>query len=160
LVRLWFSLCIGVVCLFASPAKAVLNADLLNQSKTVTGAQWIGLHLRLLGLELTYPAYRVHLVIDEEREAIKFDFWISSPLSRHLYDAGRRETQRVLSYHAGGIRDQLQEMLDQHFPDVAGDFDAEVDLIGTFYSPAEQVQAPPVPWANWEKNELSWASEE
>ena len=115
LLRLWHVLCIGALCLAATPAPAVISADLLSQSRTVTGAQWLDLHLRLLGLELTYPAYRVHLVIDEQRQAIRFDFWISSPLARHLNEAGRRETQRVLSYHAGGIRDQLQELPDQYF---------------------------------------------
>ncbi|MBT3342965.1 MAG: hypothetical protein HN712_17950 [Gemmatimonadetes bacterium] len=147
---------LGFASAFATPAAAVLRSDVLSRPRTVTGSRWLDLHLRLLGLELTYPAYRVHLGLDETGEMIRFDFWISAPLARHLEDAGRNETRRVLSHHAAGIRDQLQEMLEKHFVDLAGDFDSEVDLVGSFFAPGEDIQAPPRQIAGWEKNTFTW----
>ena len=135
------------------PATALLRPEVLSRPRTVTGARWLDLHLRLLGLELTYPAYRVHLGLDEAGEMIRFDFWISAPLARHLEDAGRSETKRVLTHHAAGIRDQLQE---KHFVDLAGDFDTETDLVGNFYVPSEDIQAPPRQIAGWEQNAFTW----
>ncbi len=135
---------------------AELRSETLSRPRTIIGSQWLDLHLRLLGLELTYPAYRVHIGLSEQKTQIVFDFWISAPLARHLEDAGRSETKRVLSYHAAGIRDQLRDMLDQHFADLAAQFDAETDLTGTFYTPASDVKAPPVELAQWAENEFSW----
>ncbi len=147
---------VSVVLATSMPAAAVLRSDILSRPRTITGAHWLDLHLRLLGQELTYPAYRIHLGLDEGGEKIRFDFWISSPLARHLQDAGAQETKRVLSHHASGIRDQLQEMLEKHFPDLAGDFDGRADLVGTFFVPAEQVKEPPRTLASWEDNSFVW----
>ncbi len=158
-LRDWTLLSIGCVGLLVAPVAGELDADLLAESHAVSRAQWLDLHLRLLGLELTYPAYRIHLALDEKQEQIVFDFWISSPLARHLDESGRSERGRVLSYHAAGIRDQLQQMLTQHFPVVAEKFAVETDLVGTFYAPAQDVQAPPVPWAKWQTDKLIWSKE-
>lgn len=151
------SLCLVLCSLACVPAGAELRADVLNRPRTVTGTQWLDLHLRLLGLELTYPAYRVRLGLDDEEDVIQFEFWISAPLARHLEDAGTTETKRVLSYHAGGIRDQVQQMLTKHFADLAGPFDGERDLVGVFYVPAEDVKAPPRILAEWAQNSFRWS---
>jgi len=44
--------------------------------------------------------------------------WISKPMAKHLQESGRPETERVLAYHAEGIRNRVEELLEAEIPEL------------------------------------------
>ena len=91
----------GLVLLAAVPTVAELPAQDLALPRQVTEGSWLNLRLQVLGLSLSYPAYRIDLNLNENN-VIAFNFWISAPLALHLEEGGTGEMERVLAYHAAG----------------------------------------------------------
>ena len=98
-----------------------VQSDIYSQDLTITRSiaekDWLNLKLELLGLRLSYPAYRIFINLNEEN-AVSFEFFLSSSLAQHLEDAGRGEAERVLSYHAEGILNQVIALLREDFPEL------------------------------------------
>ena len=132
----------------------ILNAD-LNAIRSVSEADWLQLKLELLGLRLSYPAYRIHLRLNEDN-VIFFNFWISVPLAEHLEESGRGETERVLSYHAEGISSQVSTLVRQDFPEMWPNFELRSDLSGVFLVPGEEFDELPEEIAVWQRDDLRW----
>ena len=141
--------------LCARPGAAALGDAELDQPRTVTEREWLGLRLQVLGLQLSYPAYRVRLELTEGNE-VQFVLWISSPLAEHLQESGRRETRRLLTYHAEGIRTRVEDLLEADFPSLWKAYDEGSDFVGEYMAPGEEVDAPPRRWARWQKGALRW----
>ena len=145
----------GVVFLFPAKGPAELRSEDLTIIRSVTERDWLNLKLELLGLRLSYPAYRVSLYLNPSN-VIAFDFFLSAPLAQHLEDSGRGETERVLSYHAEGILNQVMTMLREEFPELWPGFDSRRDFSGVFLKPGEEFDALPQEVAFWRRDRLKW----
>ena len=141
--------------LCAQPGAAALGDAELDQPRTVTQREWLSLRLQVLGLRLSYPAYRVRLELTEGNK-VQFSLWISAPMAEHLQESGRRETKRLLTYHAEGIRTRVEELLEADFPTLWKAYDERADFIGEYMAPGEEVEAPPQRWARWQKGAFRW----
>ena len=151
LVGLGLLLCLGA----ARPAPAELPGAVLEAPRIVTTEDWLQLRLQVLGLGLSYPAYRVALHLDDG--GVRFEFWISTPMAQHLEEAGREESERILTYHARGIQRRVGDLLQREFADLAATYDGKADLMGEFLVPGEELDAPPQRWALWRDGDLAWS---
>ena len=106
--RLWLWIVLAGA-LVAAPAGAAIEAADLNLTRSVSQGDWLRLRLEMLGLNLSYPAYRIHLEL--KPEGVFFTFSASSGMAQHLEEAGRGEAERVLAYHARGIRQQVSQLI-------------------------------------------------
>ena len=154
--------CLTAVCTLAvagvllpTSGSTELRSEDLTIIRSVTEREWLNLKLELLGLRLSYPAYRVSLYLNPSN-VISFDFFLSAPLAQHLEDSGRGETERVLSYHAEGILNQVMTMLREEFPELWPGFDSRRDFSGIFLKPGEELDALPQEVASWRKDRLNW----
>ena len=152
--------CITVVLLsvltVAPPICAELNWGDLNTTRTVTDADWFKLQLAVLGLKLSYPAYRIDLALTEG-VAIEFTFLASSGMAKHLTEeVGKAEAEEVISYHARGIADQLEELIRDDFPVLWAGFDTRTDIRGRFIGPGENWDDPPREIGTWLESKFSW----
>ena len=145
----------GIVFFSPEPGSTELRSEDLTVIRSVTERDWLNLKLELLGLRLSYPAYRVSLYLNPSN-VIAFDFFLSAPLAQHLEDSGRGETERVLSYHAEGILNQVMTMLREEFPELWPGFDSRGDFTGVFLKPGDEFDALPQEVAFWRKDRLKW----
>lgn len=139
--------------LAALPAGAEIERADLNLTRTITQGDWLRLRLEMLGLNLSYPAYRIHLEL--KSEGVFFTFSASSGMVQQLEEAGRGETERVLAYHARGIRQQVSQLIQDEFPELWPRFSAEEDLGGQFMAPGEEWEDPPRQLAEWRRDRLT-----
>ena len=150
---------IGVVTtLFAvliGPLTAEIHDTDLTFTRSVTEGDWLRLKLAVLGLRLSYPAYRIDLDLNNDN-VIAFSFWLSAPWALHLEEAGRGEMERVLAYHAGGIRDQVMVLLRDEFPQLWPAFDVREDFGGVFLAPGQEFDSLPRDVAYWREDRLYW----
>ena len=145
----------GLVFFSPEPGLTELRSEDLTVIRSVTERDWLNLKLELLGLRLSYPAYRVSLYLNPSN-VIAFDFFLSAPLAQHLEDSGRGETERVLSYHAEGILNQVMTMLREEFSELWPGFDSRGDFTGVFLKPGDEFDALPEEVAFWRKDRLKW----
>ena len=137
-------------------ARAELDWENLSRTREVSEAEWLQLQLSVLGLKLSYPAYRIELELTED-SAIEFTFIASSGMAKHLTeDLGKSEADEVISYHAQGISDQVETLIRDEFPDLSSGFDADEDIRGQFLGPGEKWNDPPREIGTWLENEFSW----
>ncbi|MSR81551.1 MAG: hypothetical protein EXS58_01290 [Candidatus Latescibacteria bacterium] len=137
----------------ALPATAEIERADLNLSRTVTQGDWLRLRLEMLGLNLSYPAYRIHLEL--KPEGVYFTFSASSGMVQHLDEAGRGETERVLAYHARGMRQQVSQLIQDEFPELWPRFNAEDDFRGQFMAPGEEWEDPPRQLGEWNRDRFT-----
>lgn len=147
---------LALVLLSPLEGKAELDWATLNSTHEVTEAEWLQLQLSVLGLKLSYPAYRIDLELTGD-SAIEFTFVASSGMAKHLTEElGKREAEEVISYHAQGISDQVETLIRDQFPDLWSGFDASEDVRGEFLGPGEEWDDPPRAIGTWLENEFSW----
>ena len=140
----------------AIPAQATISSSDLNTIRSVSEGDWLRLKLEVLGLRLSYPAYRIELSLDE-RNRVAFTFWIGVAMGNHLEEVGRGEAERILSYHARGIARQVEELVRDQFTEMWPTYGPEEDFIGLFMAPGDQWDSPPVEIAKWNADRLFWA---
>ena len=153
------AICLLLALVLLSPlgVRAELFWSTLNNTREVTEAEWLQLQLSVLGLKLSYPAYRIDLKLTED-SAIEFTFIASSGMAKHLTEElGKGEADEVISYHAQGISDQVEALIRDEFPDLWSDFDAIEDVRGQFLGPGEQWNDPPREIGTWLEKKFSWA---
>ena len=147
---------LALVLLSPLGSRAELDWATLNSTHEVTEAEWLQLQLSVLGLKLSYPAYRIDLELTGD-SAIEFTFVASSGMAKHLTEElGKREAEEVISYHAQGISDQVETLIRDQFPDLWSGFDASEDVRGEFLGPGEEWDDPPRAIGTWLENEFSW----
>ncbi len=136
--------------------RAELDWATLNATREVTEAKWLQLQLSVLGLKLSYPAYRISLQLTED-SAIEFTFVASSGMAEHLTEElDKRDADEVISYHAQGIRDQVETLIRDEFPNLWASFDPRQDFRGQFLGPGEKWNDPPREIGTWLENKFSW----
>ncbi|MFC1525273.1 hypothetical protein ACFL6X_00505 [Candidatus Latescibacterota bacterium] len=152
--------CLVLLSLWLSvPGYGEIAAADLNTIRTVSEGDWLRQRMEVLGLRLSYPAYRVDIGLvdaDQAQVGISFMFWLSAPMSQHLQDAGRGETEKVLTYHARGIANQIGQLLQEEFPELWLRYDPEEDVGGLFLTPGDGLDAPPRDLASWQGGRLKW----
>ena len=147
---------LALVLLSPLEGRAELDWATLNSTHEVTEAEWLQLQLSVLGLKLSYPAYRIDLELTGD-SAIEFTFVASSGMAKHLTEElGKREAEEVISYHAQGISDQVETLIRDQFPDLWSGFDASEDVRGEFLGPGKEWNDPPRAIGTWLENEFSW----
>ena len=148
----------GVVTLFAwacMGAAEIRHAD-LEVARSLSERDWLQLKLEVLGQRLTFPAYRIQLRLDPDRR-IAFEFLASSGLAEHLRKDGQsKDARAILTYHANGIRQQVEELLKAEFPTLWARFDAQHDFRGEFLGPGTAWDSPPTALGTWRDNKLEW----
>ena len=152
------AVCSLLALAFLNPleVRAELDWATLNSTREVTEAEWLQLQLSVLGLKLSYPAYRIDLKLTED-SAIEFTFIASSGMAKHLTEElGKSEADEVISYHAQGISDQVEALIRNEFPDLWSGFDASEDVRGQFLGPGEKWNDPPREIGTWLENQFSW----
>ncbi|MBT4497311.1 MAG: hypothetical protein HOC74_06295 [Gemmatimonadetes bacterium] len=128
----------------------------LRSTRLVQERDWLGLKLEVLGLRLSFPAYRIHLELGSDN-AIAFTFLASSGLAEHLTEKVERpEAEKIANYHAAGIREQVENLLENEFPDLWASYDPQVDIRGDFLGPGAEWDDPPVTLGNWSGGKFSW----
>ena len=144
------------ILLSSTGARAELNWGDLNSTRTVTEADWLRVNLSLMGLKLSYPAYRISLDLTDDG-VIEFVFVASSGMAGHLTEEiGKSEAEEVIAYHARGISEQIEELIRDEFPSLWSDFDARVDVRGRFLGPGADWDDPPREIGNWLEKKFSW----
>ena len=147
---------LALVLLSPLGVRAELDWATLNSTREVSEAEWLQLQLSVLGLKLSYPAYRIDLKLTED-SAIEFTFIASSGMAKHLTEElGKSEADEVISYHAQGISDQVEALIRDEFPDLWSGFDASEDVRGQFLGPGEEWNDPPREIGSWLENKFSW----
>ena len=147
---------LALVLLSPLGVRAELHWSTLNSTREVTEVEWLQLQLSVLGLKLSYPAYRIDLKLTED-SAIEFTFVASSGMAKHLTEElGKSEADDVISYHAQGISDQVEALIHDEFPDLWSSFDANEDVRGQFLAPGEKWNDPPREIGTWLENKFSW----
>ena len=152
------AICLLLALVLLSPlgVRAELDWATLNSTREITEAEWLQLQLAVLGLKLSYPAYRIDLKLTED-SAIEFTFIASSGMAKHLTEElGKSEADEVISYHAQGISDQVEALIRDEFPDLWSSFDASEDVRGQFLGPGEEWNDPPREIGTWLENKFSW----
>ena len=142
------------LCLIGPLTAAIHRTD-LTVTRSVSEGDWLRLKLAALGLRLSYPAYRIDLDLNEDN-VIAFNFWLSAPLALHLEERGRGEMERVFTYHAGGIRDQVMVLLRDDFPLLWPGFDVLRDFGGVFLAPGGEFDSLPRGVGDWRGDRLYW----
>ena len=147
---------LALILLSPLGVRAELDWATLNSTREVTEAEWLQLQLSVLGLKLSYPAYRINLKLTED-SAIEFTFIASSGMAKHLTEElGKGEADEVISYHAQGISDQVEALIRDEFPDLWSGFDPSEDVRGQFLGPGEKWNDPPREIGTWLENKFSW----
>ena len=137
------------ILLSSTGARAELNWGDLNSTRTVTEADWLRVNLSLMGLKLSYPAYRISLDLTDDGGS-EFVFVASSGMAGHLTEEiGKSEAEEVIAYHARGISEQIEELIRDEFPSLWSDFDARVDIRGRFLGPGADWDDPPREIGSW-----------
>lgn len=153
---IWGCWLIAMGLLIAAPVGANLRWDDLQATRLVKEQDWLELRLEVLGLRLSYPAYRIQLELDGGN-TISFTFMASSGLAEHLTEkGGRAEAEEMMGYHAQGIRDQVEKLLKEEFPKLWSTYDSQEDFHGTFLGPGEEWDDPPRPIGSWKTEQLLW----
>jgi len=148
---------LGAFVLFAAaPTPAELPAQDLALPRQVTEGSWLNLRLQVLGLSLSYPAYRVSVALTDS-DRVGFEFWMSTGMARHLSEEGRDETERILAYHAEGIENRVADLLREEFPALWPSYDSRLDFVGEFMTAGTDLDAPPQRWARWREEALEWS---
>jgi len=130
-------------------AGAELRWEDLRSTRLVQERDW-------LGLRLSFPAYRIHLELGSDN-TIVFTFLASSGLAEHLTEkVERSEAEKIANYHAAGIREQVEILLENEFPDLWASYDPQVDIRGDFLGPGEEWDDPPATLGNWSGGKFSW----
>ncbi len=147
----------GIMIFFlVEPVEAKIESGDLDLQRPVLEGEWLSLKLGILGLRLSYPAYRINLELDH-KNTIVFTFLSSSGLSDHLVKVGPVEAEQMLKYHAEGIRHQVEQLVKNDFPNLWTGFNQENDLIGEFLVPAEDLDTGPRQLAYWKNDRLYWS---
>ncbi len=147
---------LALVLLSPLGVRAELDWTTLNSTREVTEAEWLQLQLSVLGLKLSYPAYRIDLKLTED-SAIEFTFVASSGMAKHLTEElDKSEADEVISYHAQGISDQVETLIRDEFPNLWSSFDPRQDFRGQFLGPGEKWNDPPREIGTWLENKFSW----
>ena len=143
--------------LFVPPGalRAEIRSADLSASHPVTRADWLRLKLQVLGLRLSFPAYRIDLELTEEN-TIAFDFMLSGGLAEHLSDVGSADAREILTYHGEGIADRVSELIRVDFQVLWPGFELEDDLAGRFVVPGEDAGDSPRVLATWRDGKLRW----
>jgi hypothetical protein len=153
------SLGMYLLALLISPggeARAELRWEDLRSTRLVQERDWLGLKLEVLGLRLSFPAYRIHLELSSDN-VIAFTFLASSGLAEHLTEkVERSEAEKIANYHAAGIREQVETLLEKEFPDLWASYDPQVDIRGDFLGPGAEWDDPPVTLGSWSEGKFSW----
>ena len=143
--------------IYIRPVQGEMRWVDLQGQRTVLEAEWLRLHLEVLALRLSYPAYRVSLEIDDV-PSVKFTFVASGGMAKHLTeDIERQVAEEVMSYHAQGIRDQVEKLIKENFPNVWDRLDMQVDLHGSFMGPGGDWSDPPKRIGEWRQGVFTWA---
>lgn len=141
----------------SGPAEGELRWSDLQAERTIVEADWLQLQLEVLALRLSYPAYRVSIELDEA-PVVKFTFVASGGMAKHLTEEVERDAaEEVMSYHARGIRDQLEDLLKKDFPSLWDRFDGETDLTGIFMGPGGDWSDPPKLIGEWQQGNFIWS---
>lgn len=152
----WLTLLLTSSLLIAATGHAEFRGKDLNAKRLIREGDWLRLKLEVVGLRLSFPAYRIHLELDEEN-LIAFTFLASGGLAEHLTEKAEKETaEKMMSYHAVGIRDQIEQLLKDEFPDLWAGFDVKEDFKGTFMGPGEEWDDPPRTLGFWQEDQFSW----
>ena len=141
----------------ARPVQGEMRWVDLQSERTVVEVEWLRLHLEVLALRLSYPAYRVSLEIDNV-PSVKFTFVASGGMAKHLTeDVEREAAEEVMSYHAQGIRDQVEKLIKENFPNLWDSIDMRMDLHGSFMGPGGDWSDPPRRIGEWRQGAFTWA---
>tara|TARA_Y100000588_G_C14244572_1_gene920868 strand:+ start:587 stop:955 length:369 start_codon:yes stop_codon:yes gene_type:complete len=116
---------------------------------------WLQLKLEIMGLRLSFPAYRIQIELTEDH-LILFTFLSSGGMAEHMSEAGRIETSNALTYHAEGIRDKVEQLIHDDFQELWTRFDSRADITGRFLVPGNNWDEPPQELAIWRDNRLQW----
>ncbi len=149
----------GLLLLFFAFPGARLEGEIrssdLNSTRSVLESEWLRLKLEVMGLRLSYPAYRINLELREDNR-INFVFLASGGMADHLRDIGSSEAKQVLAYHAQGIRDQVGDLIRNEFPVLWATYESNDDFVGRFLVPGEDWDDPPRELAHWKGNSFYW----
>ena len=133
----------------------ILGAD-LHTTRSILERDWLELKLEVLGLRLSFPAYRIQLELTEDN-VIFFTFLSSGGMAEHMSEAGRIESSNALTYHAEGVRDKVEKLVQDEFQDLWPRFDVSADIQGRFLVPGDEWDTPPQELAVWKEDRLHWA---
>ena len=136
--------------------EAAIRREVLETTRPVKEKDWLKLNLTVLGLQLSYPAYRIHLELDDQNYLV-FQFLASSGLADHLTERSEREdAEQLMNYHARGIQDQVERLLKDEFPSLWSGYNARADFTGTFMGPGENWDEPPRSIGVWKEGQFHW----
>ncbi|MEE2659088.1 MAG: hypothetical protein VX733_11325 [Candidatus Latescibacterota bacterium] len=138
-----------------SSARAEIPASELNATRWVSQGAWLRTKLELMGVSLSYPAYRVVVGLDD-RSRVHFEFLVHAPIAEHLRESGRDETAKIFRYHAEGIQNRVADLLREEFADLWALYDDRQDFAGVFYVPGGEFDSAPRKIAEWTDKRIVW----
>ena len=83
---IWGLLLIFLALPGEAPEAEIRSTD-LNSTRSVLESEWLRLKLEVMGLRLSYPAYRINLELSEGNR-INFVFLASGGMADHLSEIG------------------------------------------------------------------------
>jgi hypothetical protein len=152
----WLGAALALLSGPVAEARAEIRSMDLITIRSVLEGDWLRLKLEILGLKLSYPAYRIELGLNDENQVV-FTFWTSRGLAEHLEEVGRGEAESILSYHARGIGVKLSALISTQFPELWPSFNARDDFKGFFMVPGTSWDDEPEELGRWGGDRLTWA---
>ena len=144
------------IAILGGPAQSAISSDDLEFTRSIKEGEWLRVHLHLLALRLSYPAYRISLSLDEEN-VVAFTFLNSSGLADDMVKMGRADTEKMLKYHAEGIGFQVASLIENLFPRLWSSFDGDVDFKGEFLVPGENPEDGARKLGYWRRGKFHWS---
>ena len=93
----------------------------------------------------------LRLQLPEDVKAIGLDV-----LRHRVAISYEAEAEEVISYHARGIGDQIEELIRDEFPVLWSGFDGRTDIRGRFIGPGREWDDPPREIGTWLEAKFSW----
>ena len=129
--------------------------DDLSKLREVRESEWLEVKLDLLALQMSFPAYRVKLVLNSHQK-IQFTYNLSRAMAKHFTEKlDKVEAEQAMSYHAQGLSDAVENIIRNQFQ-LPYKFDLNLDFEGMFMGPGNGVDMNPREIARWKHGNIEW----
>ena len=130
--------------------------DDLLELREVNQYEWLTTKLEILALKMSYPAYRIDIVIDSD-QGIQFTYNFSGAMAKHFTETiEKSEAQKAMSYHAQGLSKAVEALILNEFQNIAVNFDPDIDFQGRFLGPGYGNDVKQREIGRWKNSNFEW----
>lgn len=160
MIRIYFNKIIiftlALLVCFNNNVMSEIPIDYLSTSREVRQGEWLQLKLDLLALKMSFPAYRVNIVVGSDKK-LEFTYNLSRAMAKHFTEKLEKlEAEEAMSYHAKGLSEAVENIIKNQFQIISYKFDSNLDFEGKFLGPGNSVDMEPREIARWKNGNIEW----